>query len=511
MKRLFFLPLLLLFAVSLSAQSTGRQLFVDDALIETSDMTRVCHAPVYCRANPVLRADRPWELGYRGDPYAAPFSGGVWFDERDDKFKMWYSAGGGKTYGLVTCYAESTDGVKWEKPLLNVVPGTNIVDNSEHDCVSVLLDKHETDPAKRYKMFATVFNSPSSVSIHLKYSADGIHWGPNVATSGEVYDRTGVYWDPFRGEYVLSLKTINGIYRRARNYLANADPELAVSLAHRTFDTESDKYIRYWFNADDQDPRNPMFPELRPQIYNHEAIAYESLLLGYFTIWQGPENDECDRLQIQKRNEVLVGWSRDGFNWDRSNRQPFHPVAADNEAWNAGNVQSVCGSPVIVGDSLYFYMSGRYNNPSWDSNFATGLATMRRDGFVSMDARGGAMHTLTTVPIECSARFLFVNVDATEGALLVEMLDSLGTPVKGYGVHDCRSMKGIDSTCRMVEWRHGIDMESLVGKSVKLKFHLRDGALYAFWFSDDRAGYSGGYTAGGGRGLSGTGRDIESK
>ena len=41
---------------------------------------------------------------------------------------MWYSAGGGKLLGLVTCYAESFDGKVWIKPELDVVPGTNIVD-----------------------------------------------------------------------------------------------------------------------------------------------------------------------------------------------------------------------------------------------------------------------------------------------------------------------------------------------------------------------------------------------
>ena len=38
--------------------------------------------------------------------------------------------------------------------------------------------------------------------------------------------------------------------------------------------------------------------------YTIEAMPYESSLIGYFTVWQGPENDACDRLNIQKRNEV---------------------------------------------------------------------------------------------------------------------------------------------------------------------------------------------------------------
>ena len=86
------------------------------------------HVPVYYAFNPILKADKAWEFNKNGDPYAAPFSGGVWYDELSGKFKMWYSAGGGKTNGLITCYAESNDGKVWSKPDLDVVPGTNIVD-----------------------------------------------------------------------------------------------------------------------------------------------------------------------------------------------------------------------------------------------------------------------------------------------------------------------------------------------------------------------------------------------
>ncbi len=57
------------------------------------------------------------------------------------------------------------------------------------------------------------------------------------------------------------LKTINGKkYRRSRCFLAHEDPEMLVSLAHRVYDNKSDKFIKYWFNAEDDDPRHPDFP-----------------------------------------------------------------------------------------------------------------------------------------------------------------------------------------------------------------------------------------------------------
>ena len=309
---------------------------------------------------------------------------------------------------------------------------------------------------------------------------------------------------------MLSLKTIDGPYGRARNYLAHQDPEMLVSLAHRVYDNQADKFIRYWFHADEDDPRNPHFPAIRPQIYNHEAMPYENLMLGYFTVWQGPENDACDSLMVQKRNEVLVGFSRDGFHWDRRFKQPFLPVCEDFHAWNAGNVQSVAGCPLIVGDSLYFYMSGRYNSkPKHDSNFATGLAMLRRDGFVSVRA-GQEEGTLLTKPFRLDGAYLFVNADVCgkKSSLRVELLDESGQPVPGFTRRDCVVMKKVDSTKFLITWKGHSDVSSLKGKTVRVKFYLKEADLYSFWFSPWKTGESNGYTAGGGPGLSRTGRDT---
>lgn len=509
MKRyiLWVIFLSFVYAGSIYGQS-GRILFVDTAMIEKTDLQRIHHFPVYYSGNPVLKADKSWELNINGDPYAAPFSGGVWYDETERKFKMWYSAGGGKLLGLVTCYAESVDGKNWIKPELDVVPGTNIVDTVEHDCVSVLLDKFEKNPARRYKMFVVEFNNRFTVSMKLKYSSDGIHWGAPQALSGELHDRCAAYYDPFRGKYVLSLKTINGAYRRSRNYLEHEDPEMLVSLAHRVYDNKSDKFIRYWFNADDDDPRHPLFPELRPQIYNHEAMPYEGAMLGYFTVWQGPENKDCDSLNIQKRNEVLIGWSKDGFHWSRENKTAFLPVSEDFHAWNAGNVQSTAGNPLIVGDSLYFYVSGRYNSkPDHDSNFATGLAMLRRDGFVSMrsEKKEGYVEVKTSVPED--GKHLFVNA-SVKGTLAVEVLDENGQPLEGFSRKDCRQIKNTDKTKLMISWKKQPDLTSLAGRTLRLKFYLYKADLYAFWISARHTGESGGYTGGGGPGLSYKGIDV---
>ncbi len=121
----------------------GRQLFVDDFLIERTDLQRTYHSARIHPASPVLRPDRAWEQ--EGDsPTAMPFSGGVFFDPRDRLFKMWYMCG----YVRGLCYATSTDGLRWRKPQLDVRPGTNIVNPTEHDTSTGVARPERKGPAQ---------------------------------------------------------------------------------------------------------------------------------------------------------------------------------------------------------------------------------------------------------------------------------------------------------------------------------------------------------------------------
>src|SRR5262249_21141416 len=140
----------------------GRQLFVDDFLIEESSLDRSFHAATYIAGNPVLAPATEWDrrdvgaamTGKPPRPTAMPFSDGVWFDPSDQRFKLWYTAG----YGRCSCYAESHDGLAWTRPALDVVPGTNVVLDEERDSTTVWLDHEEKNPRLRYKMLMFVQN-----------------------------------------------------------------------------------------------------------------------------------------------------------------------------------------------------------------------------------------------------------------------------------------------------------------------------------------------------------------
>jgi len=108
---------------------------------------------------------------------------------------------------------------------------------------------------------------------------------------------------------------------------------------------------------------------VRPQLYNLDCVAYESVLLGLFTIWQGDPGDR------PKLNNVFVGFSRDGFHWTRGASRPLLGVSDRRGAWNFGNVQSAGGCCLIVDDRLSY---GRHVRVLDGGRLVIGSDTLRR-------------------------------------------------------------------------------------------------------------------------------------
>ena len=64
----------------------GRQLFVDDFLIEKTSLSRVFYSPQKSDKNPILLPTSKVELDRGECPVAAPFNDGVWWDDRQRIF-----------------------------------------------------------------------------------------------------------------------------------------------------------------------------------------------------------------------------------------------------------------------------------------------------------------------------------------------------------------------------------------------------------------------------------------
>ena len=473
----------------------GRQLFVDDFLIAETTLTRAWHRAVYHPANPVLRPETEWEqrddtanrTNLPANPAAMPFSDGVFFDPADQLFKMWYLAG----YGSATCLATSADGIAWRRPAFDVVPGTNIVSTELRDSSTVWLDHDSRDPRERFKMSFWYDHA-----VWLMTSPDGVHWRKRGRTP-RAFDRTTFFRNPFRDVWVYSLRANQyegAISGRYRSYWEHAD-FTAPSRGWAGGEPVA------WVKADSGDFVRPELAR-HPELYNLDCVAYESLMLGLFSVWRGESSSR------EKINEVAIGFSRDGFHWDRPNRETFLGVSEETGSWNWGNVQSAGGGCLVVGDQLHFYVSGRQGRPGTDAPgiCSTGLATIRRDGFASMDWRPGqpglrripseTAGMLTTRPLTFTGSHLFVNADMAGGELRVEVLDRTGAVLAPFTRARCEPVAR-DSTRAVVQWAGG-SLAELAGTPVRFRFTLTRGRLFAFWVSPWPTGESRGFPAAGG-------------
>jgi hypothetical protein len=483
----------------------GRQLFVDDFLIADSTLSRTFHNPVKFDGNPIMRPETEIEQGMNL-PVAAPKSGGIWWDPEVGYYRMWYDAGWSHKYA----YATSGDGLHWERHGALTKGNNHILPDFVTNSSTAFLDCHETDLARRFKMFIRQpdRNEPEHeqgwtvtkgrTRAYSMYSGDGIHWSDPVVT-GKVGDRSTVFYNPFRRKWVFSIRSYHfgKPFSRTRHY-RECDDLIGEAMWQEGEDV-------FWTRADGLDPQDP---EIRtpPQLYNLDAVGYESLMLGIFEIHLGPHNDVCAQGGFPKIIDLKLGFSRDGFHWHRPGRDAF--IASTRKAgdWDRGYVQSVGGCCLVFENELRFYYSGFMGDESnktekeaWNSgmyaNACTGIATLRRDGFASLDAdkTGG---TLTTRPLTFNGEHLFVNVDASKGELRAEITDENGTVYPGFGAEECLPVK-IDSCKTRITWKNKDSLAPFFGKPVRFRFFLTNAHLYSFWVSKSQNGNSGGYLGAG--------------
>jgi len=474
-----------------------RRLFMDAMVVERQVGTeRVFHAADKHPANPVLRADRPWEgKGYGTTPHG----GTVLLDE--GKLRMWYIGGhssGGM--GFRICYAESTDGVTWAKPALGLVEfqgsrENNIVLDEDRDpvqpelrfttFVSVIKVPEAKDPARRYALYCYYhcvaltpegrFGKFASLTPRVAFSADGLRWTflpdaerRGLFASGDVLQ---FYRDPYKKRYYATWKTGN---RRGRAAGVAFSPDGL---------TWSKPVAEPVFVADDLDPDDT-------QIYGLSAFPYQGLFVGlpwiYHARWfkYGSYTDqrmyECEKDSPRTMDSQLA-WSWDLVNWTRApGRPPFIALGQPGE-FDAG-MAIPAKEPVALGDRLFFYYGGFAGNHAEGAKFAmaaTGLATLRLDGFCSMRA-GAEEGNLVTRREPLRLPSVTINAKtAADGYVLAELLGTDDQVIPGFSRADCLPFTG-DAVRHVLTWKTPALPEGRQGTDTKVRFLLKNADLYSY-------------------------------
>ena len=488
-----------------------RQLFIDNYVVEHSEhLTRTLHQPVREPANPVIRPDRPWErrIGYAS----------VIRDEEQQCYRAWYAGDAG------TAYAESEDGLTWNKPRVGLLEWDGSTDNNlvtpPIESGTFFRDEADLDPDRRYKCLG-LLNEPR-YGLYVGFSADGKSWRfrpePVLTTSDDsgLNDHPTVMHDTLRGRYIAFPK------REAINPFANGDWGFIQRM--RCVSTSDD--FEHWsapvlaLRADDRDP--PDF-----QIHGLSGFTYQNAYVGFVDAMHSG-----DAGPMERTIDIQLACSRDGESWWRAgDRGTFLPLG-ERGAFDRFLLFPAHTPPIRVGDELYLYYSGmarrhrmgsypdhRRREPwcgpghaesapegisGWDAPpdapiTGLGLARLRIDGFVSLDA-GSRAGRLLTRPLKLEGTQLHVNVEADTGRIRAELFEArpvdlaqnnwtnspswnwdIDEPVPGYGLEECVGV-GSDTVNGTVRWRTRDRLDRLDGKNVVVRFELTNASLYSFWF-----------------------------
>ena len=120
------------------------------------------------------------------------------------------------------------------------------------------------------------------------------------------------------------------------------------------------------------------------------------------------------------------------------------------------------------------------DQPVWfEKHRAIGLATLPLDRFVGLHA-GAREGTVVTKPFVLQGPTLTVNVDAQHGKFAVEVLNSEGEVIPGYGADDTVVNQQLNDLRLRPRWKKKRDLTDLVAKTVRFRFRFKLASLYAF-------------------------------
>jgi hypothetical protein len=461
------------------------ELFVDRYLIEDLQGARLkLHSPTPREA--AIHFDAPWE---------GPTSTYATVLQDVDCYRAYFrgSAEGRDGFDEVTCYAESRDDIHWHKPALGICESggstqNNIVwDGYGCNCFMVFKDTNPSvQPDKLYKGLASSPPSRPNKRLVAMSSPDGLHWQPMqeapVITQPVMDSGSDLaFWDPLQEQYVTYLRgwrthrgggpvSLDGATGAATRNVVTPEGIMYRQVMRAT----SPDFLHWSALAfiDFGDTPLEHFYNFVPTPYcraPHIYLAFPKRFL--------PHRHKVPEHPHPGVSESVFLSSRDGVHWDRTFMEAFVRPGRDRENWTERNHMMASGVWQTAADELSIYWVEHYRHPT--ARLRRG--TLRLDGFVSVNA-GYAGGELVTKPLRFEGSELALNyATSAAGSVRVEVQDAEGRPIPGYTLEACVEMYG-DATEQAVTWKGSSDVSHVAGEAVRLRFVMRDAALYAIRF-----------------------------
>lgn len=495
---------LLALSLSLSANAAAaapidigsqRELFVDNHLIaQLTNARRVLQHPTPQKI--AIEHDAPWEGA--GSAYHSVI-------HDDDIYRLYYR---GAALGVenkklkvgkqVYCYAESKDGIHFTKPNLGLHEYNGSKENNifltgvgTHN-FAPFLDKRPNCPADgRFKALA---GSAKEGGLYAFKSADGIHWTrireEPVITEGAFDSQNLAFWDATAGAYRAYFRTFSKGITTGKVWKPEGVRAIRTATSKDFLSWENEADLTYEDSPEEHLYTNQVGPYFRaPHIFIGFPTRY--IERGWSESMRALPQLEHREMRAEAHlrygtslTEGLLMASRNGAHFERWNEAFLRPGPQRPETWLYGHqyiawhaVETRSALPGASNELSIFAAEGSWTGKS----NALRRHTLRLDGFVSINApmSGGE---LLTKPIRFKGSRLEINfATSAAGGLRVEIQDADGKPISGFTLDDCDPQFG-DQPDRVVSWKSKSNVSPLAGKTVQLRFELKDADLFAIRF-----------------------------
>ncbi len=449
------------------------QYFVDDYLVENrfdhrllGNVRRFLHSAPPEKSNPVLVADKPWEI----DALIGPVS--VMYDQEHGLFRAYYyiySTPDKSTLSRLG-YAESKNGVNWIKPEFDFAlwegKKTNIIFEHPGKGVEIfqLIDIPESERGGHHML--AYYVGPDGG--YLAGSEDGIIWESlqRIVPSRSDCQHNIVY-DSRRKEFVIYYRNVEQ-FKQVQDH-TKAGPTRVISRI------SNPKLFSLW----EERPKAVILPEGNDAVLFYElpTTIRDNVYFGFLEQFELYPNETLD---------VQLCTSRNGLSWKRQGSGDLLIKRGKYGDWNGGMVRSA--SLVEFGKEwlLYYVGYAGYHGEVREKGASMGLLRFRKEGFVSLrssDKYGAKSSFVITRPLVWPGGDLQVNFDGLDvfpeaGYLEVQVVNLDRKVIEGFSYEDCETFKG-DEVRANIKWKAS-DITSLVGKEIRLEFKFHNGDLFGF-------------------------------
>jgi len=449
-----------------------RELFVDHYLIQKLTDTRlVLHEPR--DEGIVLKFDKPWE---------GPFSAYCTIIKDDKKYKAFYRgvpvAGSDGNSNEVTCYAESEDGIHWEKPNLGIYEVMGTQDNNvilsntaplTHNFSPFLDSNPNALPNEKYKALAGIEKS----GLFAMTSKDGIHWKKAgtepVFTKGAFDSQNVSFWSKNEQSYVLYFRTWTGPYYSGIRTISRTTSKDFVNW------TEPVR-MNFGYTPLEHLYTNQTSPYFRA---NHIYIAIAARFM--------PGRQVLTEKQAQKINvnpkyfrdcsDVVLMSSRGGNEYHRTFMEGFIKPGIGLQNWVSRSNYPALNVVQTSPKEMSIYVNQNYAQPTAHLH----RYSLRLDGFASLNAPyiGGEM---ITKPLLIKGDKLIINFSTSAaGYIKAELLDTNEKPIKGFELENVNEAIGNEIE-KQISWKGNPGLKQLNGEPIRIRFVMKDADLYSIKF-----------------------------